>query len=110
MSGFTESANFTETPDLVSHRTGKILDGISQEDGTISFYASRDGNDASVFYTIGDLGYVLHFPYGDETGLKYDLFTTEVGSVSPGTATTGAKMVDVSYGLNAVSRNVTVPV
>jgi hypothetical protein len=109
VSGFTESANFTETPDLLQHRTGKILDGISQEDGSMSYYGSRDGADASTFYAVQELGYIMHLPYGDVAANKYDLFTVEVGSVSPSTATTGAKMVDVAFGLNAVARNLALP-
>lgn len=109
VSGFTESSNFTETPDLGSHRAGKILDGISLEDGSITFYGARDGVDASVFFELGDLGYVLHLPYGEGTGKKYDLFAIEVGSVSAGTETTGAKNVVVAYGLNAKTPNVTWP-
>lgn len=100
VSGFSETANFTETPDLGSHRSGKILDGISLDDGSITFYAARDGVDAGSFFAMGDLGHLYHLPYGDADGLPMEHFAVEVGSVSRGTETTGAKNVTVSYGLN----------
>lgn len=99
VSGFTESSNFTETPDVNEHQTGKILDGISLEDGSISFYGARDGDDAGSFFDTGDLGYVLHLPYGDTATRPMEVFTVEVGSVSRGKATSGAQLVDVGFGL-----------
>lgn len=108
VSGFVESSNFTEVPDLSEHRTGKILDGISLEDGSMSFYAARDGVDAGSFFTTSDLYYILHLPYGDTSGRPMDQFAVEVGSVSRGKATSGAQLVDVGFGLNAVT-NTTVP-
>jgi hypothetical protein len=109
VSGFTESSNFTEVPDVSEHKTGKILDGVSLEDGTINFYGARDGADASAFFAMGDLGYVLHLPYGDTAGLKYDLFTVEVGSVSASTEISGAKQVAVMFGLNDADLGVALP-
>jgi len=109
ISGFTESSNFTEVPDLAEHRSGKILDGISLEDGSMSFYGARDGNDASVFFAVGDLGYILHLPQGDVATKKMHQYAVEVGSVSPGTATSGAQLVDVAFGLNEKTPNVAIP-
>lgn len=109
VSGFTESSNFTETPDLASHRAGKILDGVSLEDGSMSFYGARDGVDASSFFTLGDLGFICHLPYGDTASATYDLFAVEVGSVSASTEITGAKQVMVAFGLNEKTPNVPLP-
>lgn len=99
--GFTESANFTATADLGSHRDGKILDGISMDDGSHTFYAARDGNDAAAFFAMGDLGHLYYLPYGDTAGEPMEQFDVEVGSVSRGKETTGASTVVVSYALNA---------
>lgn len=100
VSGFTESANFTATPDLASHREGKILDGVTSEDGSITFYGARDGADAASFFAMGDLGHLYYLPYGDTAGEPMEQFNVEVGSVSRGKETTGASNVVVSYGLN----------
>lgn len=108
VSGFTESANFAETPDLASHRSGKILDGITLEDGTITFYAARDGVDAGSFFSTGDLGHLYHLPYGDTAGEPMEHYAVEVGSVSRGKEITGAKTVVVSFALNELTEE-TIP-
>jgi hypothetical protein len=100
VSGFVESSNFTATPDLASHKEGKILDGVSLEDGSITFYGARDGADAASFFALGDLGHLYYLPYGDTTAEPMEQFDVEVGAVSRGKEITGASNVVAAFGLN----------
>lgn len=100
VSGFSESANFTGTPDLASHREGQILDGITMENGSITFYAARDGVDAAAFFALGDLGHLYYLPYGDTATEPMEQYDVEVGSVSRGKEITGASNIVVTYALN----------
>ncbi len=110
MGGFAESANFVETPDLVSQFNGKIVDGVSAEDPTVGFYGSKDGADASDFFDRGQTWFIVVCNYGDAAGRPADVFPTEVGSVAPPLEMSGAFNINVAFSItDEPARRVALP-
>lgn len=96
-SGFTASDTFAELPDLCSDFTGKVWDGASLADSSITFYLDETGeDDAYDFYTTGSVHEVLHCPWGLAGGKKALVWTMEIGSVLPLITTSGAALVTVN--------------
>lgn len=99
--GWTESTTFTETPDQCSQVAGKIPDGVTLDDSSITFYGAKNGEDAGDFFSRGMSGFVAQAWYGLEEDLPWDIFATEVGSVSMTPDITGAQQITVSFALTA---------
>lgn len=108
-SGFSESTNFTETPDQCSQVAGKIADGVSLEDGTITFYGASDGEDAGDFFARGMKGFIGQAWYGLTAGKIIDVYPVEVGSVSHLPEITGAQLITAQYALKAEKARITIP-
>lgn len=111
--GFTGSPRYAELPDLCADVDGKVPDGVSLDDSSISFYLARDNMDALSFFTEGDLGYVYHAPYGrfdDGSAAETPAWgwKAEVSFVSPTPAMAGGAMGVVSFGI-LDRRKVTLP-
>lgn len=104
ITGFTGSPRYAELPDLCADVDGKVPDGVSLDDSSISFYLSRDEADALGFFNEEDVGYVYHAPYGrfdDGTAAETRAYAwkAEVSFVTPTPATAGGAMGVVSFGI-----------
>lgn len=111
--GFTGSPRYAELPDLCADVDGKVADGVSLDDSSISFYLAQDFQDALDFFTEEDLGYVYHAPYGrfsDGSAASTPAWAwrAQVSFVTPTPAMAGGAMGVVSYGVLA-RRKVTLP-
>ncbi|HEY9371536.1 hypothetical protein [Streptomyces sp.] len=96
-SGFTASDTWAELPDLCSDFTGKVWNGASLADSSITFYLDESAaNDAYDYYSTGDVVRILQCPWG-LAGLKKAItWVMEIGSVLPPIATEGASLVVVN--------------
>lgn len=111
--GFSGSPRYAELPDLCSDVDGKVADGVSLDDSSITFYLASDNDDALDDFSEGDTGYIYHCPYGqfsDATAASKPAWSwkAEVSFVTPTVATAGGAMGVVSYGILA-RRKVTLP-
>ena len=111
--GFSGSPRYAELPDLCSDVDGKVADGVSLDDSSITFYLATDADDALDDFTAGSTGYIYHCPYGqfsDATAASKPAWAwkAEVSFVTPTVATAGGAMGVVSYGILA-RRKVTLP-
>jgi hypothetical protein len=111
--GFTGSPRYAEAQDLCSDVDGKVADGVSLDDSSISFYLATDAADALAYFDEGDRGYVYHSPYGRfDTGTAAGkvawAWKAEVSFVTPSPAMAGHAMGVVSFGILA-RRKVTLP-
>jgi hypothetical protein len=111
--GFSGSPRYAELADLCADVDGKVSDGVSLDDSSLSFYLARDFQDALEFFDEGDLGYIYHAPYGrfdDGTAAETPAWAwrAEVSFVTPTPAMAGGAMGVVSYGILA-RRKVTLP-
>lgn len=111
--GFTGSPRYSELPDLCSDVDGKVPDGVSLDDSSISFYLAADFQDALDFFTEEDTGFVYHCPYGqfaDASAANKPAYAwkAQVSFVTPTVAMAGGAMGVVSYGILA-RRKVTLP-
>jgi hypothetical protein len=101
ISGFTVSPTFTDTPDLCNIIDGKVFDGSTVDDSSITFYASSDDDDAKGFFAPLQTGFIMHAPYGlpliAGDPLSGDLWPVTVGTVTSVPAMRGASMVSVSF-------------
>lgn len=109
LNGFSGSPRFAELPDLCSDVDGKVPDGVSLDDSSISFYLARSAADALEFFTEGDDGFVVHAPYGNfQEGTAAEtpayVWKVTVAFVTPTVATSGGAMGTVSYGVLARRR------
>lgn len=114
LNGFSGSPRFAELPDLCSDVDGKVPDGVSLDDSSISFYLARDADDALDEFTEGDEGVIYHCPYGNfqdgsAAGKPAWAWKAVVAFVTPTVATAGGAMGTVSYGILA-RRKITLPV
>jgi hypothetical protein len=113
LNGFSGSPRFAELQDLCSDVDGKVPDGVSLDDSSISFYLAKSAVDALSFFTRGDEGVIYHCPYGnfqDGTAAEKPAWAWKsvVSFVSPTVATAGGAMGNVAYGVVAL-REVTLP-
>jgi hypothetical protein len=111
--GFTGSPRYAELADLCADVDGKVPDGVSLDDSSLSFYLARDGDDALGFFDEEDLGYIYHAPYGrfdDGSAAETRAYAwkAEVSFVTPTPAMAGGAMGVVSYGI-LDRREVTLP-
>lgn len=111
--GFTGSPRYAELPDLCADVDGKVPDGVSLDDSSLSFYLARDGSDALSAFTEEDRGYVYHAPYGrfddgSAAGTTAWAWKAEVSFVTPTPAMAGGAMGVVSFGI-LDRRKVTLP-
>lgn len=81
LSGWTISSGMIDTPDLGSRFTSQIGGRTSAESSSITFYASKDGDDVRVDLPRGLRGYIMFCDGGDTVGYKADIFPVEVTSV-----------------------------
>lgn len=108
MSGFSVSDTYAEASDLCSDVNGKVWDGSSVDDSSIVFYMASDENDALDFFASGDDGYIVHAPYGLSGGKPAWVWAVTVGTVFPGTGTSGFSLAPVAFAPRAVKK-VTLP-
>jgi len=108
-SGGGESTSFVETPDQCSQVSGKITDGVSLEDISITFYGSKDGEDAGDFFARGMTGFLGQAWYGLAKDLPLDTTPVEVGSVSYGPEISGAQVIVVTFAPKTEKKRLTIP-
>lgn len=106
LNGFTGSPRFAELPDLCSDVDGKVPDGVSLDESSISFYLAKSALDALEFFQEGDGGLIIHCPYGNfQDGSAAEkpawAWKSTVAFVTPTVATAGGAMGTVSYGVVA---------
>lgn len=102
--GFTGSPRYAELQDLCADVDGKVPDGVSLDDSSLSFYLARDNDDALSFFTEQDVGYIYHAPYGrfdDGSAAETPAWAwkAEVSFVTPTPAMAGGAMGVVSFGI-----------
>ena len=109
INGFTVSDQYSDLPDLCSTVTGRVKDGASLSDSSLSLYLSNDGSgDGWDVFADGDQGYLYHCPSGIEGGQRAQAWAMTVGSVLPAIAMTGGALVNVSFSPTATEK-VTLP-
>ena len=95
--GFSVTPVFTNTPDLCNTIDGKVFDGSTVDDSSITFYAASDGVDAKAFFTPLQTGFILHAPYGLTDTEPADLWPVTVGSVTSVPGMRGPSAVMVAF-------------
>lgn len=107
--GFDASDNYAELPDLVSDFSGKVWNGASLSDSSMTFWLDSTAvGDAYDTFTTGDEGYVLQCPWGLEDAKPALLWSMTVGSVLPPISTSGASIVVVALAPRSLNK-VTLP-
>lgn len=114
ITGFNVSPTFTNTPDLCNFVDGKVFDGSTVDDSSITFYNSLAADDAKQFFTTLQEGFVMHAPYGlpdvGGTELPGDLWPSTVGTVVSVPAMRGASMTRVDFAPRSPNLNFDIPV
>lgn len=78
LSGFSVTSNTIDTPDLASRFTRQIPGRTTTEKSSITFWASKDGDDVRKVLVRGAKGYVMFCDGGDVPGQPADVFPVEV--------------------------------
>lgn len=81
MSGWETTSQFIETPDAGHRVVSRIPGRVTLGDGSITFYASRDGEDIRQVISKGMQGFVWFADGGDVEGYLADLFSVEVANI-----------------------------
>lgn len=103
-SGFTASDTFTDLPDLCSDVTGKIWDGATLADSSMTFYLDESGTgDAFDFFSTGDTVYVYQCPWGAVGEARAVAWAMTIGSVLPVIAISGPSLVVVNMAPRAMA-------
>jgi hypothetical protein len=104
LNGFNVSPRYAELQDMCSDVDGKVFDGASLDDSSISFYLAEDDNDALDFFTVGDAGYLVHAPRGLISTARAWVWKVEVSVVTPTVATAGGSMGSVGFAVTALRK------
>lgn len=110
IAGFSVTPTFTNTPDLCNVIDGKVFDGSTVDDSSITFYAADDFVDAKAFFSPLQTGFILHAPYGLDDGSPADLWPVTVGSVTSVPGMRGPSAVMVSFAPASPLQGFTIPV
>lgn len=81
ISGWSKTPQYIETPDAGHRLIGRIPGRVTLSDSSLTFYASRDGQDIRQVLAEGDKGFVWFADGGDVAGHLADLFEVEVASI-----------------------------
>lgn len=95
--GFSATDTYADTPDLTSDVTGKVWDGATLADSSISFYLSEDEVDALDFFTSGDAGFLLQCMYGlanEKRAFNWDM---EVGALNVAPTVSGFQFATIGF-------------
>lgn len=101
ITGFSTTAAQVDTPDACSRFISRVPGPITPDDSSITFYGSKDGEDARTFFSRDQAGYVLFCDAGDTVSLPAEIFPTTVTNVSAMREITGAFQVVVSFSITA---------
>ncbi len=81
MAGWETSPGFIETPDAGHRLVSRIPGRITLRDASITFYASRDGDDIRSVLSVGQKGFIWFADGGDVADHLSDLFEVEVANI-----------------------------
>lgn len=109
LNGFNVSPRYAELQDMCSDVDGKVFDGASLDDSSISLYLATDDDDALDFFTVGDNGFILDCPRGLVGEARAFVWKSEVSSSTPAMATAGGAMGTVGYAVTAY-RKIALPI
>lgn len=108
--GFSVTAEEIETPDMQSLFAGKIGGKTSVDDSSLTFYASRDGNDVRQILPISTEGYVVWMDGGDIAGHSMDVYPVRVRSTPKQRSTSDAARIQVQFSVTRVPQeNLAIP-
>ena len=112
ISGFSVSPSFANTPDLCNVIDGKVFDGSTVDDSSMTFYNARDAVDAKAFFSALQTGFILHAPYGlpGTTALPGDVWPVTVGSVTSLPQMRGPAATRVDFAPASPNQGWTIPV
>lgn len=99
VTGWSTTPNQIDTPDAGSRFVSRVPGSITADDSSLTFYGSKDGDDARTFFTRDMTGYVMFADAGDVPGAKAEIFPVTVLNVSPVRDITGAFQVVVSFSI-----------
>lgn len=109
ITGFSTTGAQVDTPDAASRFVSRVPGLITPDDSSISFYASKDGDDAATFFTRDQEGYLLFADGGDVATQPAEVFPVTVTSVSRGRDLTAARLVMVSFAITSEPVTIDLP-
>jgi hypothetical protein len=111
LAGWNVTSAMIATPDLGSRFNKQIGGRTSADASTITFYASRNGDDVRKVLPRGTRGYVIFMDGGDVPAQPSDVFHVEVTSVGKvRTVGDSAFQITISFAiLNAPAEDVAIP-
>lgn len=109
ITGFSVTGATVDTPDAASRFVSRVNGLINPADSSISFYASKTGEDAATFFSRDMTGYLMFLDGGDVATQPAEVFPVSVTSVSRGRELTAARLIMVSYAITAEPQVVDIP-
>lgn len=102
LSGWTVESGFINTPDLGSRFTSMIPGRTSAPSSSITFYASKDGEDVRGVLARNDAGFVMFCDGGDVPTQPADVFPATVASVGKvRQVDDGANQLTIAFAITA---------
>lgn len=109
VTGFSTTGAVVDTPDAASRFVSRVPGLITPDDSSISYYGSKDGEDAGTFFTRDQTGFLLFCDGGDVPTQPAEIFPVTVTSVSRARDLTAARLVMVSYAITAEPQIIDIP-
>lgn len=109
VTGFSTTGAVVDTPDAASRFVSRVPGLITPDDSSISFYGSRDGEDAGTFFTRDQTGFILFADGGDVPTQPAEIFPVTVTSVSRARDLTAARLVMVAFAITAEPQVIDLP-
>lgn len=95
--GWSTTSEPIETPDMVSRFVSTIPGQITAEESSISFYASRTGQDARQLLPRDTTGFVVWMDAGDVEGGTMDVYPVTVSSAPKIRSMENATLIQVTF-------------
>lgn len=99
ISGFSTTGNQVDVPDAQSRFTKRVPGSVTPDDSSITFYGSKDGDDAGTFFTRDQSGFLIFMDGGNVAAQPMEVFPVTVVSVSRQREITSASQVVVSFSI-----------
>lgn len=99
ITGFTTTVAQVDTPDAETRFISRVPASITPDDSSITFYGSKDSEDAGSFFSRDQEGFLVFADGGDVATQNAEVVPVTVANVSRTREITGASTVIVSYSI-----------
>lgn len=99
ITGFSTTVAQVDTPDADTRFISRVPSSITPDESSITFYGSKDGDDAADFFSRDQEGFLVFADKGDVEARVAEIVPVTVANVTKTRDITAASQVVVSYSI-----------